>query len=129
MKQKGTSLKRCISRAEKFISENSICLLLFDVKNSREFKDRNKLQKIIKKMMEDLNYQFRNYLPENNLAVFSQKEKGFQKLLGDGSWAGINSPQIILKIVQYQKKTYPQIPLYWNIAKNGYDGKNTQIVR
>lgn len=129
MEYKGMSLEDCIKISKKLISKRGICLLLFDVKNSKEFKDRNELNKQLKYMMKDLNTKFDVYFPENNLAVYNRKEKGFEILLGDGSWAGINSAEKIKEIIEYQKKTYPDIPLSWGIAKDGWDKKQLEIVR
>jgi len=126
---KGLSLEECVEKARKFIFKYGSYLLLFDVKNSRKFEDRQKLNGDLVKMMKDLNEKFGEYLPENNLAVPSRKEKGFEVLLGDGSRAGINSPAIAEEIINYQKREYPEIPLYWEIAKDGYDEEGTKIVR
>lgn len=125
---KGMSLEECVEKARKFIFKYGSCLLLFNVKNSKKFKDRQELNYNLFNMMQDLNKKFEEYLPENNLASI-RKEKGFVSLLGDGSWAGITSPGIIAEIINYQKREYPEIPLYWGIAKDGRDEEGTKIVR
>ena len=126
--KKGLSIEDCIEKSRKFIFKYGSCLLLFDVKNSRSFKDRQKLNDDLFGMMEDLNKKFDAYLPQNNLASI-KKEKGFVSLLGDGSWAGVNSPGVVEEIINYQKRKYPHIPLYWGIAKDGRDEEGTKIVR
>jgi hypothetical protein len=126
---KGMSLDLCVKLAEDYIAHQGMCLLLFDVKESRKFEHPAKLMQRLSSMMEDLNQKFEPYFPEHNLAACSRKEKGFQFLLGDGSWTAINSASIIPKIINYQSKNYPNIPLYWAVAKDGYDRERTKIVR
>jgi hypothetical protein len=80
-------------------------------------------------MMKDLNLKFESYFPKNSLATPTRLEKGFEVLLGDGTWAGINSADVIPDIVKYQLQNYPHIPLYWDIARDGFDDDNLEIVR
>lgn len=129
MPQKGKSIEECVKKAKKYIQKKGICLFLFDVKDSRKACNRNELNNLLIKMMEDLNFKFEEYFPENYLATYTRKEKGFEILLGDGSWAGINNAEIIPKIIDYQKIEYPDIPLYWGVAKNGWDTEGTKIVK
>ncbi len=123
------SLETCVSKAKEFISENKVCLLLFDMVGSSKIKDKKGLVNRLSSMMKDLNETFKDYFPEHELAVYTRKERGFPFLLGDGSWTGINSAEIIPKIIEYQKKNYPDIPLYWAVARDGYDKENVKIVR
>jgi hypothetical protein len=126
---KGMPIEECVNRAEKFISKNKICLLLFDVKNSGGFADKQKLFYDLFEMEKDFNKRFDKYLPENKLANPSRKEKGFSFALGDGSWAGINSKEAVKEIIDYQRENYPDIPLYWSIAKDRFDEEGIEIVR
>ncbi len=125
---KGSSIEDCVKEAEKIISKYGICLLLFDVKNSKGFDNGQRLQKQLESMIKDLNEKFSKYFPETDIATYVRKERGFMVLLGDGSWAGIDSSEAIKKIVEYQKENYPDIPLYWDVAKDGFD-ERTKIVR
>lgn len=130
---KGLSIEECVDKAREYITDQGICLLLFDVKGSRKVKDRNNLQNRLKIMIQDLNFRFSDYFPENSLASpilgASTNEKGFQVLLGDGSWAGINHADIIPEICDYQKTNYPDIPVYWGVAKDGFDDENMGLVK
>ncbi len=125
---KGMSLEQCINSAREIISQQGKCLLLFDVKDSKS-KDRQELGEHLEEMMKDLNQKFQAYFPEHNLAVYSRKEKGFQFLLGDGSWTAINSAEIISLIIKYQREKYPLLILYWGVAKDGYDEPHVRIVK
>lgn len=121
MKQ-GLSIEECVRRAEKFIELRGMCLLLLDMKESRtivpEYKGRrDKLTEIVT----DLNQSFADYFPQNDLAVLSRIESGFRIFRGDSAMAGINSSDIIPEIIQYQEKNYPEAPLYWSVAEDGYD--------
>lgn len=126
---KGMSVDECVRNAEVFISRHGLCLLIFDVRGSSGFEDKNSLISRLHLMMDDLNERFYGYFPENNLAVYSRREQGFQFLFGDASWAGINSSDVIPDIIKYQKEKYPDIPLYWGVARNGYDEENTKIAK
>ena len=82
---KGLSIEECIKRADELISKNGVCLLLWDVKGSRNFEDVNGLSIQLFKMMEDLNKKFSEYFPKNTLATMTREEVGFWGPLGDGS--------------------------------------------
>lgn len=125
---KGMSVDKCVEKAQGLIKKNGVCLLLFDVENSGKVKNRRRLNEILERMMADLNYKFYDYMPKHELATYQRREKGFQILLGDASWAGINSSEIIPEIIKYQREKYPQIPLHWGVAENGYD-EATRIVK
>jgi len=119
--RKGLTVEECVKKARKYIKKYEMCLLWFDVVRSRDFPDATKLVYRLKAMMKDLNYKFSDYLPKNNLAVMIRTEKGFSRLFRfDSSYAAINNAEIILEIVKYQKEQYPDIPLWWGIAKDGY---------
>jgi len=126
---KGLSIEECVDKAREYITDQGICLLLFDVKGSRKVKDQNNLQNRLEIMMQDLNSKFSDYFPENSLAAPTRIEKGFQVLLGDGSWAGINHTDIIPEIYDYQKTNYPDIPVYWGVAKDGFDKEGVSVVK
>ena len=126
---KGMSIDECVELADNFIRNQGMCLLCFDVKNSRGFKDSKELVKRLNHMMNDINQNFANYFPEQCLANYVRVEKGFQTLLGDGSWAGINSSEIIPKIIEYQKNKYSNIPLYWGVARDGFDCERIKLLR
>lgn len=128
-KSKGLSVEDCVSKAEKLISEQGACLLLWDVIGSSNYEDRNKLSKDLFVMMKDFNKKFSKYFPKNSLATLTREEIGFECLLGDGAWAGINSSKVIPEIIEYQKQKYPSIHLYWGIAKDGWDEEGLKVVK
>jgi hypothetical protein len=127
--EKVMEIKRYIKKADKIISEQGLCLLLFDVMESKNFKNSYKLQEKLKYMCQDFNQKFKTYFPKNNLGALKREERGFQSLLGDSSWAGINSSAVIPDIIKYQNEKYPNIPLYWGIAKDGYDEGGIKIAK
>jgi len=126
--EKGLSIDDCIEKAKEYIDTNGTCLFLFDVKGSKKL-DPHEMFYTLRTMMADLNDKFAPYLPENDLAVYDRKETGFVFLLGDASWAGINSADVIRPIVEYQQKHYPGLPLYWGVARDGYDREGTKIAK
>jgi hypothetical protein len=127
--EKGLTIEQCVDKAEGYISKQGICLLLFDVKGSTNFSDKTYLINCLQAMMQDLNSQFGDYFPENTLANSITSEKGFNFLLGDASWTGINSSKAIPEIVTYQKQNYPNIPLYWGVAEDGFDKEGVKIAK
>lgn len=82
------SVGECVQNAEIFIRDQGVCLLLFDVKGSRNFENSNDLVTRLLGMMKDLNIRFKDNFPEHNLAVNSRIECGFQYLLGMGLGQG-----------------------------------------
>ncbi|MFP4117452.1 MAG: hypothetical protein ACLFTR_00860 [Candidatus Woesearchaeota archaeon] len=128
---KGRTIDDCVEVASDLIEKKGICLLLFDVVASRKYSpgDRYLLQQELRAMMDDLNHEFDEYMPEHDIAVYGRREKGFTYLLGDGSWAGISDSSVITEIVNYQKTRYPDIILQWDVASDGYDRENIKIVR
>ena len=126
---KGMSAEECVKRAEKIISEKGICLLLFDAVNSTGSKNRKALNLRLSEFMEDANSKFREYFPEHNLAAAARTERGFRYLLGDSSWTGINSARAIHEIIDYQIRNYPDLPLYWGVAEDGYDDMAARIAK
>ena len=114
------TLEECVSEASRLISKNGVCLLSFDVVDSRNSPDRAQLQLDLFDLAADLNKEFEEYLPENDLAIYTVMEKGFKSFLGDQSWAGISSTEIIPEIIEYQKQHYPHILLYWEVVEDGY---------
>ncbi len=128
-KKKGLTAEECVKKARKYIEKYGICLLVFDVVGSRYSLDPNQLTKELKLMMQSLNRKFYRYFPKNDLAVRSQFEKGFERIFrGDCACAGINNAEIIPKIIAYQKEKYPDIPLYWAVAKDGYTKKDWEVI-
>ena len=129
---KGFSIDECVEKAARYISENGSCLLLFDVIGSRKYdtyETRNTLQQRIFAMAKDINSRFDRYFPLSNINCICDYEKGFEKILGDGSWAAINDASVIPEIIQYQKTHYPDVPLYWGVAIDGFDDEGMKLVK
>jgi hypothetical protein len=120
-KNKGLPITECVAKAQEYIAKNGVCLFLFDVQGAKNYQNRSELQTRLLLLIQDLNHQFFQYFPENNLATCTRKEQGFFNLLGDGSWVGINDAAVIPMIDNYIKKNYPDLSLYYSVAENGYD--------
>lgn len=123
------TIEECVSRAQEYISINGQCLLLFDMIGSRRYSDTNGLLKRLNAMRMDLNSRFSQYFPLSNINCLIRYEKGFEIPLGDASWAAINDSSVIPEIIQYQKSNYPDIPLRWGIARDGFDEEGTKIAK
>jgi len=131
--KKGLTIDECVKRAEKFIDSQGVCLLFYDIKGSGKMCDRENIKgslnltaeefvQKIEDMKESLNTKFSKYMPKNNLRYKGKKfEKGFQIYRCDSASAGINSAEIIPGIVNYQKEMFPDLPLYWSVAKDLFD--------
>ena len=120
--KKGLTIEECVRRAKKFIDSQGVCLLLYDIKESRNFEVNEFVQKR-REMQESLNNKFSKYMPKNDLDFMGIFKKGFQIYRGDAAVAGINSAEIIPEIVKYQKEMFPDVQLYWSVAKDGFDKK------
>ena len=120
--KKGLTIDECVRRAKEFIDDQGVCLLIYDIKGSRNFEINEFVKKRLE-MKERLNNKFSKNMPENDLDFRTIFKKGFQIQRGDAAVAGINSAEIIPEIVNYQKEMFPDVPLYWSVAKNGFDKK------
>jgi len=133
-KKGALTIEQCVEKAQKCIEENEkgVCLLLYDVVGAKTLPmtTEERLARL-DEMDEDLNKRFSDYFPENNLSLVSRRDKGFKIpiWLGDGNWAGINSAEIIPEMIGYQKEHYPDIPLEWGIAKDGWDEEGLSLIR
>ena len=104
-------------------------MFLFDVKNSKKHPNRQLLQEQLTQLITNLNSEFEQYLPENNLMVSIRSEKGFSYLFGDGSWAGINNSEAIIKIVDFVHQKMPSVEFYFDVAQHGFDSSNLKIIK
>ncbi|MDD4106470.1 MAG: hypothetical protein PHX84_00805 [Candidatus Shapirobacteria bacterium] len=127
--QKGVSIEECIKKADKYIKNNGSCLFLFDVKGSRIHPNRQQLQEQLIDLMANLNSEFEQYLPENNLMISPRFEKGFSSILGDASWAGINNSEVIVKIVDFIHQKMPTVEFHFDVAQHGFDSPNLKIIK
>jgi hypothetical protein len=128
-RKKGLSLEECIKRADKYIAEQGLCVLAMDVKNSGKYlrEDANAYTDKLRGMVRDLNHAFALYLPTNKI-VNGAEEKGFKIVRGDQVIGAIDSVEAIRKIHDYQVEHYPELPLYWGVAKDGWDEKGFRSV-
>lgn len=132
MGNKGMSIDECVSKAQEYISINGQCLLLFDMIGSKKYdsyETRNPLQKRLIAMTKDITEKFSDNFPLSNINCLVRYEKGFEFLLGDGSWAAIDDASVIPKIAEYQKEKYPDIPLRWGVAIDGFHEEGIKIVK
>lgn len=117
MTKKEYRIDKCLRLGEKFILEDKVCLIGFDVKGFTKMPyPKNCLD--LEKMVKELNEKFSNYLPEGNYNDPREISKGFQIYRGDSAIAQINSVEGIKEIILYQKNTYKEMPLHWRIAKD-----------
>jgi len=127
--KKGVTIDECIKKADKYIRAKGLCLFLFDVKDSKKYLDRQELQHQLVSLAADLNSEFNEYFPENDLMVINQKEKGFINFLGDASWAAINSSEVITKIANFMSEKMPSIKFHFDVARDGFDSPNLKIAK
>jgi len=127
--EKGISVSKCVDKANLYIKNNGACLFLFDVKGSKKYEDRQQLQIKLKGLISDMNIEFDQYFPKNNLATETREEKGFYGLLGDGSWVGINNSEVIPKMVEFMKEKLPNVSFHFNVAKDGEDHEALKTVK
>lgn len=127
--EKGISIEACVEKAKPIIERNGSCLLLIDVKNSKQHLDRAELQKQLESLIQELNVDFDQYFPENNLATPTRTEKGFPFLFGDGAWTAINDSIVITQIADHLATNYPEIEFHFNVAEDGYDNSGTRTVK
>lgn len=125
------SVEECVAKATRYVASRGMCLFLMDAVGSRRLTvaDHCRFLDRLSVAMHDMNERFITYFPINKLATPSRIETGFTASLGDGTWAGINSPEVIPQIASYMKEHFPDIRFRYGIARDGYDGKATALVR
>lgn len=126
---KGSSVEDCLTKANEFISKNGLCLFLFDVKGSKKYKNHQMFQEELLSLITSLNLEFEQYFPENNLMVATRTEQGFSHLFGDGSWAAINHPEAVERIIEYIHQKMPLTEFYFDVAQDGFDSSNINILK
>lgn len=115
----------CISRAQRYISEAGMCLLIMDIVHSRSYPQRDSKHNPISRLMElaeELNSRFADHLPENSLTVGESRiDRGFQVQLGDAMWGAIDSAAIIPEIFALIDDRYADLELHYGVARDGWD--------
>jgi hypothetical protein len=121
--EKGMSLEECLEKAEKYISEQGMCYLAFDVQESSKM-SRDFFYKKISSLKKDINKNFMKYFVGD---VFGENSRGIRGYLeisrGDSAGTYISSPKAIKEIIDYTKKNYPDFPLKWAVAKDCRDAE------
>ena len=123
------TIDQCVARAEAYIQQNGACLMLMDVIGSRQFMDDERRNQDFVAMIHQLNQQFDEYLPENNLTAIDRTEKGFHIIMGDAVTGGISDSRVIPAVAEFAETNYPHIPLRYGIAKDGYDNEGIALIK
>lgn len=126
---KGMGVEECMRRAEEFIGQNGACLFLMDIAGSRHHPDQAKLFEDYERLLAELNAEFDEYLPVNDLAIPSQSTKGFDILIGDGAGGGINSSEVIPQIIGFADDNYPDLALRYGVAADGFDQEGVRLIK
>jgi hypothetical protein len=117
---KGMNLEECTQKAENYISKNGLCLLGFDLVNSRDYDSKQMVLSLIE-LRKDLNSKFKKYFIKNKLRNGGDVDYGFVCVRGDSSCAGINSSLAVRDISNYVAEKYKKLRFYWAIGKDGWD--------
>jgi hypothetical protein len=122
-KVKGLSLEECARRAEKYIAERGLCLIIMDVKNSGAYSSEEwpGFSDRLNAMMQDINHKFAEYLPRHDKYNSVKRIKGFVREFGDRFVGGINASEAVNLIYNYQTTKYPDVPMHWSVARDGWD--------
>lgn len=123
------SISECVEHAEAYIQANGICLLVMDVVGSKHFADWQSFKHDFQCMIDDLNFIFADFLPENDLTSHNRLEKGFNIILGDGVTGAITDSEIIPLVAEYVGEYFAHIPLRYGIAKDGYDRRGIALIK
>jgi|TARA_B100002003_G_C14135459_1_gene546051 hypothetical protein len=125
---KGSTLEQCVEKAEKYISQNGVCVLVYDVKNSSSKDDLQSIYITLDKINEDLNVRFAKFIPNEPFGYDCQGH-GFQSYMGDSAFSAVNSTSGIKEIIEYTHQSYPDIEFHWEIAKDYWDKKAIRMLK
>jgi len=117
------SVEEATNHAREIIAESGVCLFLVDGVNfsKRPSEERARLYDQLFKFCQRANELFADVMPVNDLALSGRFERGFQSGLGDARWAGIDDAAVVKKLVTLKEDEFPGLPLYYGVAKDGWD--------
>lgn len=129
--EKGMTPELCYERAVEIISKNGVCLLLMDLVGSSKMEERFRSDVFDRysDLLTRLNEEFEDYLPANKLVNGSREDKGFVFALGDAAAAAINSPHVVNEVIEIVNNEYPDIPLRYGVAEDGWDEEGVRLVK
>lgn len=126
-KQKGMDIDACIAKADELIQKNGMCLFLMDIVGSSGLNSAQ-LDEDFDNLLKDLDAKYASYLPENGLTN-RRKEQGFHRILGDAATGAINDSAVIPLIAGHAVDNYPQLPLRYSVAKDGWDEEAIALIK
>ncbi len=123
-KKKGAlTLDECLEKAARLIEENGICMFIVDIKGSTNYGTESNVDyfKELFRFTKEVSEKYDSLFPVNHLSIGpSRTEKGFEYGLGDARWAGVDSIETIKLIHEYKEKNFPNLPLYYGVAADGW---------
>lgn len=120
-KRKGLSIEQCVERAERILEVSSLCLFQIDLVDSRMDVmgyEHARMQGFIG----SVNATFAARLPVYSIARYGVAEQGMAGLVrGDEAYVGVDSPNLIVDIVDFKEIEYPELKLHYGVAVDGWD--------
>jgi hypothetical protein len=118
-----------VFRARELIGKQGFFLLLYDVIDSRKFSNKYGYKKLygeLGKFHKEVNRRFKDAIITHEIGLGTNLSR-FRTIVGDGGGAYFSDIVVILPIIKLAEEL--PFKLRWNVAKDGWDKKNTKIIR
>lgn len=121
-KRGALTLEQSVERATDLIAEHGQCLFIVDLVHSSKLPEAERLEQfaLLSNFRARATELFAASMPENTLAVPNRIEKGFSEGLGDASWAAIDDPSLVEKLMELKDREFPKLKLHYGIAADAW---------
>ncbi len=116
--------KMMMKKAIEIMKSQEVFLLAYDLVGSKKHPNRKFLMEQQYSLSSELLREFAAVMPSTNINTMIRYEVGFEIIVGDASWAGLNDPQAIPKIIAYTQEHYADIVFRWGVGKDGWEIKD-----
>ena len=115
-----------VARAKVILRKRSSFMLVFDVKNSRNYDARELFEKV-DKFCSRVARKYRASIVRGEINTHSYI-KSFRRIIGDGGGGYFNNAEVVREIMKMAQKELAPIEFWWNVAQDIWDKKNSRVM-
>lgn len=118
-----------VFRARELTGKQGFFLFLYDVIGSQKFSEKHGYKKLygeLRKFHKEVNRRFKSAIVVHEIGLGAKLSR-FRTIVGDGGGAYFSDIVVILPIIKLAEAL--PFKLRWEVAKDGWDKKNTKIIR
>jgi hypothetical protein len=124
------SADQLVNRAKKMLEKRGFFMLVFDVKGHRKLGEKIGYEEIfrrIDKFCLKVTRKYRENIIRGEINTFSYF-KSFRRIICDGGGGYFNNAEIVKEIIEMAQKELAPIEMWWNVAQDIWDEKNSRII-